>query len=187
MKWIIFLIALPIVSSCAISPVFLRKIEKNNSQIIQIADTIFKQNKMTLNQWITYCRYNDSVLEKTAIKFHNKSTLAYSSNNILIMDSIQSVFLLKTLRIDFIESVEELSCPYSKIYADSIVTFSYPGLTYFPKIGKEHLLVVDMRVTPRDSLINPISCYFKNSFKGYRKISPRIFYVTDPYELFLGS
>lgn len=185
----ILFLYIPLFYGCSTSRSFYKKVKAHQTDLLHISGIIYDQSiKTYYNQWQTY--HIDPSNDNQFVRHDEfqSGNVCDSSNKILRLDNSYNRLLIEYFGFVDIESVIDQDILYKIKYADSAVIFINSGKLNIPKISKQHIVVVDMRLSPRNPINDIDSCYFfKNSFDGMKQISDRIYYVTDKYELFIGS
>lgn len=101
----------------------------------------------------------------------------------------QNKFLINKFKIMEIKSSVKLECRDTYVYGDSAVILINKGKLAFLGMGKDHILFIDLRIAPRQILLQEQSkkCYFNYKYDKAYKITDRIFYVIEKHVAFWGS
>ena len=103
----------------------------------------------------------------------------------LQLSNAQNRFLLDKFSINEVHSSTLLKCPHVYIIADSSVCFVNTGISFLG-FGKDHVLYIDLRETPRKELREPKRAFCSDIYcysRSYR-ISYRIRYMVREHNFY---
>ena len=185
----ILLLCIPLFYGCSTSHSFYKKVKAHQTDLLDISGIIYEQSiKTHYNQWQTYHIDPSNDYQFVRHDEFQSGNVCDSSNHILRLDDSYNQLLIEYFGFVDIESVIDQNFLYKIKNVDSAIILINSGKLNIPKISKQHIVVIDMQLSPRNPMNNIDSNYFfLKSFDGMKQISDRIYYVTDKYELFLGS
>ncbi|MCF8330690.1 MAG: hypothetical protein K9I37_10160 [Crocinitomicaceae bacterium] len=202
MKIFLFaLLSITVSTSCSKSLMFQRRAVKNQIELEAIAREV--QEYRTVRHpnypyggfyWSTrhikvFTDTNNYHFEIINHKDFRDGDHCDSLDTTLPLSPEQNKFLINKFKIMEIKSSLKLECRDTYVYGDSTVIFINHGKLAFCGMGKDHILFIDLRMAPRQVLLQEQAkkCYFTCKYDKAYKISNRIFYVIEKHEAFWGS
>ena len=152
---------------------------KNFPGIEQITWQTFHIKLDTLNNHFEYLHHPD----------FRRGTHCDFKDDVLPLSQEQFEFLNEKFNIEQITCAGNIQCKNRYVYADSLVAFVYNGKIDYLGIGKDHILVIDLKEKPRQELLQnqPAGCWPNFDFDKAYKLTDRIYYVIEKHVIFLGS
>jgi hypothetical protein len=162
--------------------VIARQIQKSNDSI----NSAQYWNTRHIKVYTDTNNYHSEIINHAEFRVGDRCN---TSDLELPLNPKQKKLLINKLKISEIRSSIILECRDQYVYGDSAVIFINHGKFDFLGIGKDHILFIDLRMTPRQVLLQEQAkkCYFTHKYDRAYKITDRIFYAIEKHIAFWGS